>query len=154
MLDQTYASAAHGFSGKFFARGWGDIHALDTSKFHRIASGIQRHPTHFLKVTWGRQQRFKRKQGTEYEITEGEMRYLGPGIRQYLPNVPECNERGKVWLLRPAGSDGAAGMQACVVHLAATGEHSRGCASQTAIYSVFVFVSQIPLLRALLKSGA
>jgi Alpha/beta hydrolase domain containing 18 len=130
LLDNSYAQTAHGVSGKFFSDGWGDISALDTSKFYRLVRGVQEAPEEFLKVEWHSQKRHNQRK-VPYDICEGHLAYIGSTVRKYLPNIPKCCESGKVWLMRPVqGRPGSgAGMQACVVHLAATGEQSRACAS-------------------------
>ena len=115
-------------ASKFFCEGWGDVSRLDTRRFARLMHGVQRRPTEHLTVRWGTRTQRKTRAGLEYERVEGTLEYLPPGLRAHVDSIPAACERGRVWLVRPGGSEcGPAGMTACVVQLAATGEQGSEC---------------------------
>lgn len=79
-----------------------------------------------MKIDWRPVQNGVHR-GNVFQLFEGT--FTSPGSR-VVPNLPESCKQGRVWLMRPAGaSEGPAGMKACVIQLAATGEHRQEYAS-------------------------
>ena len=65
--------------------------------------------------------------GNVFQLFEGT--FSSPGTLG-VPNLPESCTQGRLWLMRPAGTaEGPTGMRACVIQLAATGEHRQECVS-------------------------
>lgn len=117
-------------ASKFFGSGWGDLSRLDPHRFSRLVHGVQHRPTEYLTMQWGVRKQCKTRSGLAYEKIEGTLEYLPPGLGAYVESIPAACKRGRVWLVRPGGEEfGPAGMSACVVQLAATGEQDGECAT-------------------------
>jgi hypothetical protein len=120
----VYAQVIHSFrSSRFFAKGWGDLSLLNPDKFHRLIMKLEEQPA--MRIDWQPVQNGVHR-GNVFQLFEGTFR--SPGTLG-VPNLPESCKQGRVWLMRPAGMEGQAGMKACVIQLAATGEHRQEYAS-------------------------
>jgi hypothetical protein len=128
VLDRLYSQLVHNLSArKFFARGWGDISDIDADEYIQLLLAVQHRPWQHLAIDWTAHQLHRTVHGLSYETYEGQLRYLGDGISRYIRDFPERCHSGRVWLVRPTASGQApTGMSACVVQLAATGEHGKG----------------------------
>jgi Alpha/beta hydrolase domain containing 18 len=121
-LDQLYATTVHsGAQSKFFAQGWGDLSSLNRDQFVHLVHDVQTSPS--TEISWKRLQSGNALQRKQFEYFEGD--FMSPCANGRLPGLPESCHSGKVWLIRPKPSaELPTGMKACVIQLAATGEHS------------------------------
>ena len=139
-LDRVYAQVIHSLgSSRFFARGWGDLSLLNPDKFHRVLMKLEEHPV--MRIEWQPVQTGVHR-GNVFQVFEG--KFASPAIYG-VPNLPERCQQGRVWLMRPARDSmhPTAGMQGCVVQLAATGEHRQECAHSTTSSSALAPVLSI-----------
>jgi hypothetical protein len=118
-LDRVYAQVIHSIgSSRFFARGWGDLSMLNPDRFHRVLMKVEEQPG-VMNIEWQPVQSGVHR-GNVFQVFEGT--FTSPGS-DVVPNLPESCRTGRVWLMRPGRAEGPAGMRACVIQLAATGEH-------------------------------
>lgn len=123
-LDRLYAGVIHSIgSAKFFRNGWGDISLLCPDKFYRSLVSLQLGPTP-MTVSWKPVQTGVHR-GKPFQLFEGT--FESPASAG-VSNLPLCCLDGRVWLMRPGeAAHGPTGMSACVIQLAATGEHGPEC---------------------------
>lgn len=119
-LDRLYAGVIHSIgSAKFFRDGWGDLSLLSASKFYRALVSLQYGPN-TIQISWKPVQTGVHR-GKPFQMFEGS--FESPASSG-VSNLPLCCLDGRVWLMRPGEATyGPTGMSACVIQLAATGEH-------------------------------
>jgi Alpha/beta hydrolase domain containing 18 len=138
-LDHVYATTVHsGMQNKFFAKGWGDLSSLHRETFAQLLREVQQEPSH--AITWKLLQSSSADSMTGIEYFEGS--FTSPCAGGRLPGLPESCEQGKVWLARPKPTpENVTGMKACVIQLAATGEHTARCGACLLRNHLDLFVS-------------